>query len=383
MKLRILHVNLSSGGLGRYGALFANALSARDDIKVLNIINAGLINSKPLQRILDGVEIIEYPTHNLMQKTELPFVIKKIIRSWKPNIIHDTAGSGYAIGIIALSLAKGSTPLVVTEHDPEPHLGMGTSFHCRLARRLIRRYADHIFVHGPLGKDVLIKKGVEAGRITVIPHGRLDSLFECSHVEVQREPYTILFFGALRPNKGVQFLIPIADSLYAKYPNVKFIVAGSPEVARELRKTGWLQELKKILAEIRKRPYFEVHDRFIPDEEVAFFFRRASITLLPYLDATQSGVAMIAMPFGSVVVATRVGDLPFAINDGVTGYLAEPTIESICDRLDYVLSHPNEVEEVRRKAQNFVATNCSWDKIMKQVVKIYREIIMRREWTTD
>jgi len=114
-------------------------------------------------------------------------------------------------------------------------------------------------------------------RITVIYHGRLDPLFAHGQkASVPREPHTLLFFGALRPNKGVHFLVPIADRLHLKYPDLKMVVAGSSQVAREL---------------------LEVHEGFIPDEDVAPFFQRASITLLPYLEATQSGVVMVAMPW--------------------------------------------------------------------------------------
>lgn len=374
--MRILHVNLSSGGLGRYGALFAQALAARDDVKTLSVMNDELLGNAPIQRILRDAEVLECSTRTLVHKEKTLSRLREVIRSWGPDIIHDTAGSGYALGVIFLWLVKGGVPWLVTEHDPEPHLGMGTSLHSRLARQLIRRYADHIFVHGPRGKQTLIRQGVEPSRVTIIRHGRLDPLFDCRGAEeIQREPYTILFFGGLRPNKGVQLLVSIADKLHAKYPHLIVIVAGSPEVARELKRTGWSEELKRILAEMRKRPYFEVHDRFIPDDEVALFFRRASITLLPYLDATQSGVAMVAMPFGSVVVATRVGDLPYTIEDGVTGLLADSDVDDIIEKLDWALSNQERLERIGNEAKNWTEEHCKWEILAKEAVVRYRQML--------
>ncbi|TXI49335.1 MAG: glycosyltransferase, partial [Mycobacterium sp.] len=48
------------------------------------------------------------------------------------------------------------------------------------------------------------------------------------------------------------------------------------------------------------------------------------VVVTPYIRATQSGVAHLAYTFGRPVVATTVGDLPEAVQDGVTGFLVEP-----------------------------------------------------------
>jgi len=371
-KLRVLHVNLSPGGIGRYGALFADALAKRDDIEVLSVFNSALANSEPLRKIINGFDKVEFLSQTYAQKAKLFLSLRQILNSWRPDVVHDTAGSGFVYGVFALASAARRFPLLITEHDPEPHLDMGISLPSRLARFLIRRLGDHIFVHGPLCRATLIRQGLSPSKVTVIRHGHLASLFGHVPLEhIKRDNQTILFFGALRPNKGVQLIIPIADRIHVKYQGVKFIVAGSPNVSRDLRKSSWPGKLKHLLKEMRKRPYFEVHDRFISDEEVGVFFQRATITLLPYLDATQSGVAMIAMPLGSVIVATRVGDLPFVIEDGVTGFLANPDVDSIVAKLSYVLSHPADLENVRKNAKAWVEQECDWRRIVMQTTRNY------------
>ena len=376
-RLRVLHLNLSGRGLGRYGALFARALAAHPDVEVLSLVHPNLLSSPVLQRVLQPVPLETWPLSSPLHKASLFPRLPTLIRKWRPDIIHDTAGSGFAPGVLATWAGRGRTPWVVTEHDPEPHLGMGTTLPSRWARTLIRRHAHHIFVHGPRGKEILMRQGVPEHRITVIYHGRLDPLFAHGQkASVPREPHTLLFFGALRPNKGIHLLVPIADRLHLKYPDLKMVVAGSSQVARELRKGPWPRELARILWEMRQRPYFEVHEGFIPDEDVAPFFQRASITLLPYLEATQSGVVMVAMPFGSVVLATRVGDLPFVIQDGDTGLLAKPQLEDIIERVDWALSHPQELERIRQNAQRWVE-RCRWEHIVARVVHVYHRLLGR------
>jgi len=378
--MRVLHVNLSPGGLGRYGALFAAALAKRSDIEALSVFEPGLLKSEAIRHILDDLPVVEVPFLTVAQRLKAVLRLRKILRRWKPDMVHDTAGSGLALGAIALATVARNVPWVVTEHDPVPHLGMGSSFHSRLARWLIRRGAAHIFVHGPQCKERLVNQGVAPSEVSVVHHGELGSFFnQMSYAkDVKREEKTVLFFGKLRPNKGVELLIPIADRIHTQFPDVKFIVAGSPEVSRDLKKSGWGIKLQTILQEMRSRPYFEVHDRFIPDEEVASFFQWASITLLPYLDATQSGVAMIAMPLGSVVVATRVGDLPYVIQDGKTGFLAEANVESIVAKLSFALSHGQETQKIRDNARRWAERECNWDRIAGQAAEVYRIICQAR-----
>ena len=93
--------------------------------------------------------------------------------------------------------------------------------------------------------------------------------------------------------------------------------------------------------------------------------------VLPYLDATQSAIPMIAMPLGSVVLATAVGDLPFVVEEGVTGFLADSDVESIAHRLSTALSNPSSLEKVRRNAKIWVEQECDWNTVAGQVVAVY------------
>ena len=82
---------------------------------------------------------------------------------------------------------------------------------------------------------------------------------------------------------------------------------------------------------------------------------------------------MLAMPFGRVVVATRVGDLPYAVQDGTTGLLTEARVDDIVETLIWTLSHPEELEKIRRNAKSWVETEASWEKIVDSVVGVYKK----------
>jgi len=372
--MRVLHVN-TSVALGQYGVLFGHALSSVKGVEVLSVFNERLLENDTFKMLLTDIAY-----RKLLVKTPADVVysmasLRRLVRRWKPDIIHDSVGPMSRSPFLWLAL-RHKAPLVMTIHDPLPHSGMGYSIRSRIARKLAHKLGSHFFVHGPIGKMQLVDQGVDPNTISIIRHGPLTTLFEQDNAKsIMREARTVLFFGGMRPNKGMELLLPIADEIHSKFQDVKFIVAGSPKVSRELQKTGWPNKLSSILNEMKKRSYFEVHAGFVPNSEVGTLFHRASITLLPYLDASQSGVAMIAMPLGSVVLATKVGDLPYTIKDGLTGFLAEPDVDSIILMLAKLLGNPDQLEYVRNNARDWVYRECSWEKQVAYVLGVYKDLL--------
>ena len=83
--------------------------------------------------------------------------------------------------------------------------------------------------------------------------------------------------------------------------------------------TGFFNKVKEIGCDRVK-----LVNRYIPNEDVAKWFRAADIVVLPYLSATQSGIIPIAYQCNRPVITTRVGGLPDMVEDGKSGYLIEP-----------------------------------------------------------
>ena len=129
---------------------------------------------------------------------------------------------------------------------------------------------------------------------------------------------------------------------------------------------------------MRLLPYFEVYEGFVPDEQVEYFFRRSAITVMPYKDATQSGVAMIAMPFGSTVAVTDVGDISEVVENGKTGILCAVDIQEIAMALIDLLGNPEKTKRLGCAGRDFAISNCSWANSVKKTMPIYESIIYKK-----
>ncbi len=124
----------------------------------------------------------------------------------------------------------------------------------------------------------------------------------------------LLFFGLIRDYKGLDVLIRAAALLKVKL-EFTLIVAGEFYSKKE-KYISLAQNLK-----ISDRIIF--HDKYIPDEEVRYYFSASDVVVLPYKSATQSGIAGIAQNFNKPVIASDAGGLAEEIEGGVNGLLFE------------------------------------------------------------
>lgn len=376
--MRILHINLALVGIGRYGIGMGKALAEVLGAKVCSVFNASLLHEEGMQD--EQTLNFPYKAYSMASPSQQLAAAGRILvwaRKFAPDVIHVSSGSvgPFGIKLILWPLLARLAPLVITEHDPAPHSGVDASWSARVGRWWVRYWTRHFVVHGPQCRNMLLRQGINESRISLGRHGIFAPAACSNHEQQQRDSQCILFFGALRPNKGIELLLSIADTVVQNCPQARFVVAGSSAFGRELQDSQWPARLQNMLGQMRSRPYFEVHERFVPDDEVEALFARAEITLMPYLDATQSGVAMLAMPRGSTVVATNVGDFADIITHGHTGMLCPPQADAMAQALINLLQHPQKSRRLAEAARSFALQELSWQAIVRQrLLPVYRQL---------
>lgn len=276
------------------------------------------------------------------------------------------------LSLFVARLARGGQVVVQMCHEFERR-DVRNRFTARLSRRLgtkAYKYLSGVFVLSETTRVDLVDFGVPARMIHVIPHGNEDILFRTSaNPDLVRERYElsateriVLFFGRIRPTKGVDDLIRAFTLAQEQRHSNRdsdghrghLLVVGSPTKAVS---TQSLTELARSGASSQITLDF----RYVPLEEVPSLVTAAEIIVLPYRSATQSGILHAAFTGGRAVIATSVGGLAEDIEDGVSGLLVAPgDIDALARSIVRLLDDPHLAERLGAKGATLARTKHSW-----------------------
>lgn len=286
----------------------------------------------------------------------------KQIRKIDPDVLHIQIGHLW-FNLLGLPLLR-KYPIVTTVHDPRDHTGDISS---RKTPQFIKDYgykrSDHIIVHSnemkPLLQDTV---GIPEERISVIPLTALGD--ETLGEGVEEEKNTLLFFGRIFEYKGLEYLIRAEPLIREKVPDVKIVIAGRGE------------DFDRYRAMMESPESFVVYNEYISNEFQAELFRQSSVVVLPYIEATQSGVIPTAFNFGKPVVATAVGGLGEQLDDGVNGYLVEPrNVEELAEKIIYLLQNESIRYQMGTNGRRKLEREWSPQAVGQQTIVAYQKAI--------
>jgi glycosyltransferase involved in cell wall biosynthesis len=253
----------------------------------------------------------------------------------------------------------------------------------RVSLRVQYRLADHIFVHTEKMKaELLADFGVEEKSVTIIPYGINNALpsSNLTHAEAKRklniggDEKTILFFGNIRPSKGLEYLLKALDLLAAHDTHYRLVIAG-----RRIKEfESYWESIQPILRRHQDRGLVMLRDEFIPDEEIEIYFKAADVLALPYTEIFQSGVLFMGYSFGLPVIAADVGSFREDVVEGRTGFLCnarEPidiarTIETYFES-DLFKNLGNR----RLEIQDYARAEHSWGLVAETTRNVYASLL--------
>jgi len=181
----------------------------------------------------------------------------------------------------------------------------------------------------------------------------------CQRLNMPVEKRYVLFFGLIRDYKGLDLMLDAWAKL--KQNGKKLIVAG--EFYTD--KTRYIQQMERLGI----GDDVLLHDRFIRDEDVKYYFSAADVLVQPYKNATQSGVTQIAYQFEIPMIVTNVGGLPEIVPDGKVGYVVEPDALQIARAIEKIYENNNlqlMSENMTTEKQRF-----SWEHFAEQLENLY------------
>ena len=291
-------------------------------------------------------------------KKEKPDVI--ILQWWTSSVAH----MHLLITLINKIFIKARVIIEFHEVvDPLEESILPIKIYSRIMGRMLVKSARLYVTHSESDKSLVSSKyRIPGDQINVVPHGLYDQYERGPGRDESRAKlgingdYVILSFGLIRPYKGIPYLIKAFGELPADVASrSRLLIAGEIWEDRE-----------SVTKAISSSPYSDritLIDSYISDDEVPVYFSAADVVVLPYLRASQSGVAHIAMTFRKPIVVSKVGGLEESMADYDGTYFIPPADpDAIRSAILQVYSDtPGE----------FKPPNRGWDEIGKK----YGEII--------
>jgi glycosyltransferase involved in cell wall biosynthesis len=174
----------------------------------------------------------------------------------------------------------------------------------------------------------------------------------------------LLFFGAIRPNKGVHVLLQALERL----PRCDLTIAGGVE------EVHYLERIRRL---VRRFPpgRVELIDRYVSEDEVADLFRRSRLVILPYTSfAAQSGVLHQALAHGRPVVVTEVGALGECVRRWGIGHVVPPGDgRSLAEAIERLLDPGPYAAALAAIAR--VRGDLTWSRMAESTIDVYRSIV--------
>ncbi len=278
--------------------------------------------------------------------------VRRAIAAFGPDVVHVQERVTNDPRLLAAAHVRPRR-YALTVHDPIRHPGdepRGRLF--AATDTVLVRGAGALFVHADELRSELIATERPRAPITVVPHGA-----DPPEVAPLPDEPTMLFFGRLSYYKGLDVLLDALPAIWERVPGARLVIAGDGDRPEH-----------PLLAD----PRVDARFGHVPEAAVAGLFAEATCAVLPYRQASQSGVGSRAKSYGRATVVTRLGGLPELVSDG-SGVVVEPEDPAaLAGALVDLLTDPDRAAAMGRRGAEALETGASWDRVARLTLDAYR-----------
>lgn len=261
----------------------------------------------------------------------------KAINTYKPDVLLVAYWMPFvapALGVVCRLLDK-KIQVVALVHNAIPH--EKRFFDKAFARFFFRKCNKFIALSQSVKND--LQTLVPKANILITPHPIYDQYKErinkseaCKLLNIDSGTKNLLFFGLIRDYKGLDLLIQAMAFLDGSY---QLIIAGECY--------GDFQKYQVLIDKSPLKTNIKVFEQYIPDDMVSTLFSAADVLVLPYRDATQSGVVAISYQMEVPIIATNVGALGQTVLSSSTGIVVKVSPESIAEGIKTFFERDSQV----------------------------------------
>jgi glycosyltransferase involved in cell wall biosynthesis len=383
LALRILMVSTFPPrrcGIGDYTQDLVQELAKRSDI-TLTVLT---YDDKPGS----SVEVPEnFELGRDLESRTTPGRVRETLRRLDPDAIHFQSSTFLHSLSVNSSVAKGSEwPLVVTAHDAPRSWRL---FYTIPSLRSVYERSSCIITHSSEVSRTLARfHHVVESKLVQVPLGVDTSRFR---PDVSDKPFRkahslgdrriLLFFGFLRPGKGLEVLLDAWSRVEMEFPDALLLIAGGIP-SRTRRYALLLRNEAHYLAELgalaKKLGIFQrvLFVDYVSEVLLPSMLASASAVVLPYSVGSQSAVLPKALSSGRPVIATRIPGFLEFIREGESALFAAPgDTQTLASALRTILTDSRLANGLGRNGRKIAETRLSWPRVASQIAEVYSRVL--------
>jgi glycosyltransferase involved in cell wall biosynthesis len=369
-----MKVAFVSFDFGEYCVRIASGIAQDRETSVLLFLPSD--KAKPYLHLLSNLvqlRLFDKPRlRQLLKQVQMLAFLVRQIKDFSPDVIHLQVGHLW-FNLFALPLLS-DYPLVLTVHDSLIHVGdAGRRKTPQWVHDRACFQARERIVHAPQVKAMLLQRlDIPSTSVHVVPHVLIGDDTASAEEKQQGEEPLILFFGRIWEYKGLEYLIRAEPLITAKIPQARIVIAGVGE---------HFDRYRRMMVHPSQ---FIVYNEYVSDKKRATLFYQASIVVLPYIEASQSGVIPLAYRFRKPVVATTVGGLPAMVDHGLTGYLVPPRdVNALAEAIVLLMQNDEMRRQFGENGRRKVDVECAAEVVGHKTRLVYRQAVNDLSPMTD
>jgi glycosyltransferase involved in cell wall biosynthesis len=301
----------------------------------------------------------------------------RMLRDHRPDVIHFQWSVVPLVDQYFVERLRRIAPCVLTVHDPNAFLAPSSRLQ-KLGWHALLQTFDGLIVHTISSQQAMIAKGVEASRISIIPHGVFDvSAGNCRQsINETSGRCVLLAFGSIKPYKGTDLIIRAVAEMPAELrQRVRLVIAGNPGKQES--------DLRQLAIRLEVNESIDWMLRYIPDREVPTIVSQCDAIVFPYYEIDASGALMSLLAYGKAIVASRLGLFAEFLQDGQTAYLTQPgDASALAAAICKVVNDPTSAQKMGQRSAALAQTVLSWNRIAQLTIVAYGEAA-KNHWRKD
>lgn len=357
------------GGIAQFNASLFRAFEKNHLIKAFNfttqypslffpgknqyVADDEVADKIPAQPVLNSINPVSYLYTAKEIKKFSPDIL--LMKYWMPFLAP-------SLGTVA-GMQSNKTKSIAILDNVIPH-----------ENRWFDDYCNNYFlkkIHGAICMSKTVQRQLHTSPLPQIPSthikhpvynhfgDRLNREVSCGKLGIDPDKKNLLFFGFIRPYKGLDLLLKSLHYLGDQY---QLIIAGESYEK--------FDRYQHLIQECTHSSRIHVHERYIPNNEVALFFSAADACILPYKSATQSGIGAIAAHYKLPIIATPVGGLAESGPQYNISFASEVSPRSLADA---IRNHFN-TDTDRLSFNQTQSDDVDWDFFRDQILSFYKQL---------